>query len=345
VLSGGEKLGAELAGRLAADGATVWDLYGPTEATVWTTTSRLDAGGRALDWAPTANTVVYLLDAALNPVPDGAVGELYLGGDCLAWGYHGRPALTATAFVPDPYAAAPGGRLYRTGDLARRRTDGSVEILGRRDHQVKIRGHRMEPGEIEAALLGHERVRAAVVHPTPDPSGEPQLTAYLVVDGPAPTAEELRDRLLRSLPDYMTPAAYVVLDAFPLTPNGKVDRKALPAPAARPTPAGGGVVAPRTAEERAVAAVWREVLGGPEIGVHQNFFDIGGHSLLATRVAVRLRATLGIDVPVRALFDHGTVAALTGALTDYPRVPASGALPVLTRRRVEARRQSERERP
>lgn len=335
VLSGGEKLSAELVERLAANGATVWDLYGPTETTVWATTARLAADGRVVDWAPAANSTVYLLDARQEPVPDGAIGEVYIGGAGVAWGYHGRPALTAETFVPDPHATEPGVWLYRTGDLARRHPNGSIEILGRRDHQVKIRGHRMEPGEIEAALLAHDRIRAAVVHPTPTESAEPQLTAYLVPHGDdVPTAEQLRDFLLRTLPDYMTPAAYVVLDTFPLTPSGKIDRKALPVPESRPGVADGrDHVAPRTSDERTVADVWREVLGGSEIGVHENFFDIGGHSLVATRVAVRLRATLGIDVPVRALFDHSTVAALAGALTDYPRVSVHGAMPVLAPRR------------
>jgi Phosphopantetheine attachment site/AMP-binding enzyme C-terminal domain len=211
-----------------------------------------------------------------------------------------------------------------------------VEILGRADRQVKIRGHRMEPGEIEAALTAHQAIRAAVVHPTPTPSGELQLTAYLVARGDTlPPAEELRELLLQRMPDYMAPAAYLQLAAFPLTPNGKIDYGSLPVPEAN---AAEERVDPRTAEERVVADVWQEVLGSPRIGVHENFFDIGGHSLLATRVAVRLRAQLGIDVPVRGLFDHSTVATLAAALTGYPRIStqASPALG-LRRRRVAER--------
>jgi amino acid adenylation domain-containing protein len=336
VLSGGEKLPAELAQRLAAHGAVVWDLYGPTEATVWATAARLDSAGRVEDWSPLANYTIHLLDKDLEPVAVGAVGELYIGGPSVALGYRGQPALTAEKYVPDPYAVIPGGRIYHTGDLARRRVDGSVEILGRADRQVKIRGHRMEPGEIEAALTAHQAIRAAVVHPTPTPSGELQLTAYLVARGDTlPPAEELRELLLQRMPDYMAPAAYLQLAAFPLTPNGKIDYGSLPVPEAN---AAEERVDPRTAEERVVADVWQEVLGSPRIGVHENFFDIGGHSLLATRVAVRLRAQLGIDVPVRGLFDHSTVATLAAALTGYPRIStqASPALG-LRRRRVAER--------
>lgn len=333
VLSGGEKLPAELASALSADGAQVWDLYGPTEITVWATTARLDAEGGVLDWAPAANTVVHLLDGDLEPVVEGEIGEVYIGGEGLAHGYHGRPALTAAAFVPDPHGSVPGARLYRTGDLARRTSVGAVEILGRADHQVKIRGHRMEPGEIEAALLAHDRIRSAVVHPTPTPTGEYQLTAYLSTDGDAPGPDELREFVTRTLPDYMAPAAYVVLDAFPLTASGKVDRKALPVPTAR---AAEEILAPRTPTEEAVARVWGDVLGVAAVGAHDNFFDLGGHSLLATRVSVRLRAALGIDVPVRALFDHGTVAALAAALPGYPRVSDLPAMPALAPRRRAA---------
>ncbi len=333
VLCGGEQLPAELATRLAARGATVWDLYGPTEATVWATAARLDGTGGVADWAPVANCTAHVLDQYLAPVPVGVTGELYLGGAGVAWGYHRRAALTAERFVPDPHGTRPGGRLYRTGDLARRRPDGALVILGRADHQLKIHGHRMEPGEIEAVLLAHDRVRAAVVHPTTTGSGEPRLTAYLVRHGDtAPTASELRAWLLRVLPDYMVPTAYVVLDRLPRTPAGKVDRNALPVPPDTPVDAPEHT-APRTATERTVAAVWHEVLGRPVLGVHDNFFELGGHSLMATRVAVRLRAALGIDVPVRALFDHGTVATLTAALPDYPRAPAPGAVPALLPRR------------
>jgi acyl-coenzyme A synthetase/AMP-(fatty) acid ligase len=324
ILCGGEKLATTLAQRLAAGGATVWDLYGPTETTVWATTAELDKAGDVVTWAAEANSTVLLLDERLEPVPVGVIGEVYIGGVGLAWGYHNRPELTATTFVPNPFGT--GDRLYRTGDLARRRHDGSVAILGRADHQVKIRGHRIEPGEIEAALLAHDGIRAAVVHVVAD-----QLVAYVIPTAEVPT--DLRDRLLRTLPDYMVPAAFMPMAEFPLTPTGKIDRKALPAP----TTADAEVVAPRTPVEHAVAAAWREVLDRTDIGVHENFFELGGHSLLATRVAVRLRSTQGVDVPVRALFDHATVAALAAALPSYPQVTAS-AMAALTPRRRRAGR-------
>ncbi len=338
VLCGGEKVPPDLGERLAGQGATVWDLYGPTEATIWASAARLDAAGRVADWAPVANTTAHVLDRWLEPVPEGVVGELYLGGAGVALGYHGQPGLTARRFVADPYAARPGTRLYRTGDLARRRPDGSVEILGRADHQVKIRGHRMEPGEIEAALLSHPGVRAAVVHPVVASCGDARLVAYLVAaDGGVPDAEELRVFLLRSLPDYMIPESYLLLDALPLTPSGKIDHGALPVPDERAAPTVEHVE-PRTPQEEAVAAVWREVLGRPRVGALDDFFRIGGHSLLATGVTIRLRDALGVDVPVRALFDHSTVAALAAALAGYPPVERRAVIPVLARRSRAGRR-------
>ncbi|MYT37360.1 non-ribosomal peptide synthase [Streptomyces sp. SID8356] len=335
ILSGGEKLHTDLAVRLADGGARVWDLYGPTETTVWSTTSRLDPRGRPEDWRLRGNTRLVLLDARGEPVAEGAVGEIHIGGTGLGWGYHGRPAQSAAAFVPDPFADRPGARLYRTGDLARRRPDGSLEILGRADHQVKIRGHRIEPGEIESALLALGHIRAAVVRAVPHPDGDQRLAAYLVMREAAAAAahDELRTALLATLPDYMVPEAFVTLEALPRTPNGKVDRLALP-PVADWGAVGGTVAAPpRTDRERAVAAVWEDVLGIREIGADHDFFQLGGHSLLATRVSVRLRAALGIDVPVRALFEHPTVAALAAALPGYPTVASAASAPVLGARR------------
>ncbi|MEH1017098.1 amino acid adenylation domain-containing protein, partial [Micromonospora sp. CPCC 206060] len=344
VLCGGEKLPTELAVRLASAGAIVWDIYGPTETTVWSTTTRLAPDGRPVDFGMAPNAGLYILDERLEPVPVGVPGEIHIGGDGVAWGYRERPALSAEKFIPDPHSDVPGARMYRTGDLARWHAEGHLEILGRVDHQVKIRGHRIEPAEIEAALLAHEHVRAAVVHPQRI-GGDQELVAYLVggEQHPVPAGEQLREFLLRTLPDYMCPAAYVPLDAFPLTPTGKVDRNALPVP--QPGAVGRDEpvrVAPRTADERTVAQVWCEVLGTDEVGVHDNFFEVGGHSLLATRVAVRLRTLLDIDVPVRALFDHATVARLAEALPGYPKLDDRPAVPGLTARRrladVAARR-------
>ncbi|MFJ6380973.1 amino acid adenylation domain-containing protein [Kitasatospora sp. NPDC092039] len=334
VLSGGERLTADLVERLTAGGARVWDLYGPTETTVWATVTRPGADPGGAPWSVLANTRLYVLDGRLEPAPDGVVGEIHLGGSGPARGYLGRPGTTAGAFLPDPYAGVPGARMYRTGDLGRRRPDGGVELLGRADHQVKIRGHRIEPGEIETALLSCPEVRAAVVQPVTLPTGEVDLVAHLepVPGARVPGHGELRDRLLATLPDYMVPAAFSVLDALPLTPSGKVDRRRLPT--VEPGVDVQEFVEPRTPDERTVAAAWREILGHPRIGAHDNFFTLGGHSVLATRIALRLREATGRDVPVRAVFDRATVAALAAALPDYPEAGAAAALPLLGSRRA-----------
>ena len=330
ILCGGEKLQPDLAGRLTAGGARLWDLYGPTETTVWTTSSRWAAS----DWDTKAP--VYLLDGRLEPVPAGVPGEVYLGGSGLAWGYANQPATTAAAFLPDPHGDEPGRRLYRTGDLALRHGDGTLELLGRADHQVKIRGHRIEPGEIEGALRTHPGVGSVVVHAVALASGDRELVAYLVPEADsAPAADELREHVLRTLPDYMAPAAFVTLPALPVTATGKVDRRALPVPEFG---TGHAHVSPRTPLERQVAGAWAEVLDVDRVGVHDNFFDVGGHSVLAIRIAMRLRDGTGIDVPVRAMFDNPTVAALATALDGYPRL----ARPALTRRPRASTHQGER---
>ncbi|MFD2467578.1 amino acid adenylation domain-containing protein [Amycolatopsis silviterrae] len=316
VFAGGEKLPADLARRLTAGGARLWDLYGPTETTIWSTVAELD-GDAVVAWEPVANTDVYLLGEDLEPVPAGVVGEVWIGGDGLARGYAGRPGLTAERFAPDPHGARPGGRLYRTGDLARRRPDGAVEILGRADDQVKVRGHRVEPGEVEAVLRADPRVRDAAVQPNPTADGGLELTAYVVAAGELSIAD-VRKGLSAILPDYLVPSGFVLLPELPRTPAGKLDRAALPAPepAVRERPH----VAPRGPVEEMVAGVWAEVLGIDRIGARDDFFDLGGHSVAATRISVRLRAALDADVPVRALFDHPTVEALAAAVAGYPRL-------------------------
>ncbi len=312
-------------------GVELHNLYGPTEAAVDVTATPCRPGERVTIGRPVSNTRVHILDAELRPVPVGATGQLCLAGVQLARGYHARPALTAERFVPDP-AGAPGGRLYLTGDLARHRPDGTVEYLGRSDEQAKIRGFRIEPGEIAATLTAHPAVReaAVVVHGDTDA----HLVAYLVPRGENSSldADDLRTHAARLLPAHMVPAYYVALPMIPTTSSGKVDRRALPDPVVHRLGSTAGAIAPRTAVEQTVADVWQEVLGRDRIGVHENFFDVGGHSLLATRIAVRLRTSLGVDVPVRALFEHPSVAALAAALTDYPPLPAQGVMPKLTPR-------------
>ncbi|HEX2081202.1 MAG TPA: amino acid adenylation domain-containing protein, partial [Longimicrobium sp.] len=291
-----------------AGGRRVLNAYGPTEAAVWTTfhECRIDEGGNPPIGRPIANARVYVLDGAGAPVPVGAVGELYIGGAGVARGYLGRPALTAERFVPDEFGSEPGARLYRTGDRVRWRADGALEYLGRVDHQVKVRGFRIEPGEIEAVLHRHESVADCVVTARAE-AGEKRLVAYVVGDG---EAGALRQHLRRELPEYMVPSAFVFLDALPLTPNGKLDRKALPAPDF--APAEERYVAPRTPTEEVLAGIWAETLRLERVGVTESFFELGGHSLLAARVVSRVRQVFGVEVPLRALFEGPTVAQMAG---------------------------------
>jgi hypothetical protein len=240
-----------------------------------------------------------------------------VAGEGLARGYHQRPALTAERFVPDPFAVAPGARMYRVGDRVRWRADGEMEYLGRLDHQVKIRGHRVETGEIEAVLAGHPRVRAAAVAVREDTPGDARLVGYVVPEDPAspPAAPELREHLKARVPEYMVPAAWVEMDALPLSPNGKVDRLRLPAPGERERATASA--SPRTATEQAVARVWREVLGLEQVGVDENFFEIGGHSLLLARLQEQLNAELGCALTFVDLFQFSTIASLAGHVAAH----------------------------
>jgi amino acid adenylation domain-containing protein len=303
------------------------NLYGPTEAAVdvscWTC-PRDEAADVVPIGRPVWNTALYVLDAALRPVPVGIPGELYIGGVQVARGYHARPALTAERFVPDPFSAQGGARLYRTGDRARWRDDGAIEYLGRVDFQVKIRGFRIEPGEIESALRAHPGVRdALVVARTED--GEKRLAGYVIPAGDAaPDPAALRGWLRERVPEYMVPGAWCVMDAFPLSSSGKVDRRALPAPEGVRAPASASVP-PRTESERKVAAVWAQVLGVQSVGAHDRFFDLGGHSLMLVRVQTRLCEAFGQPVPITDLFRYLTVSALAAALDAPAPQPAAPA--------------------
>src|SRR5581483_11971464 len=296
--------------------AELHNLYGPTEAAVDVTYWRcrrdyersLVPIGR-----PIANTQIYLLDKNLEPVPIGVAGELHIGGINLARGYLNRPELTAEKFIRDPFSAKAGARLYKTGDLARFLPDGNIEYLGRIDHQVKIRGFRIELGEIEAALDRHPAVRQSVVMAREDEPGNKRLVAYIVSEGAAPSGEELRTHLRTGLPEFMVPAAFVMMESFPLSSNGKVNRRALPAPQFAPSDER-EYVAPRSNVESQVAAIWAEVLRVPQVGIHDDFFALGGHSLMATQVVARLRQSLGVELPLRALFEAPTVAGLAARI-------------------------------
>ncbi|MFL5539298.1 MAG: amino acid adenylation domain-containing protein, partial [Longimicrobiaceae bacterium] len=303
----GEPLRAELVDALYARGGIerVYDLYGPSEDTTYSTWTLRRAGGPTTIGRPISNTRAYVLGAALLPLPVGVAGELYLGGRGLARGYLGRPGLTAERFVPDPFSSAPGARLYRTGDRARWRADGTLEYLGRLDTQVKVRGFRIELGEVEAALRRSPGVTDCVVVAREHAPGDRRLVAYVV--GGVET-DALRAHLRQSLPEYMVPFAFVSLDRLPLTPNGKLDRKALPAPEYAAD--ADRYVAPRTPTEEALAGIWAEVLRLERVGVEESFFEVGGHSLLATQVVSRVRAVFGVELPLRALFETPTVAGL-----------------------------------
>jgi acyl-coenzyme A synthetase/AMP-(fatty) acid ligase/aryl carrier-like protein len=312
ILCGGEALTLELAERLLTKGAEVWNLYGPTETTIWSTLQRLEAGASKVPIGrPIANTQVYVMDEYGQPVPPGVAGELYIGGDGLARGYVHREDLTAERFVPHPYQ--PGERLYRTGDLVRRLGDGSLECIARVDHQVKLRGFRIELGEIEKALQQQPGIGQAVVVVREDTPGDPRLTAY--VTGSAADAGVLRKALQAMLPDYMVPSAFVRLDKFPLTPNRKVDRKALPAPSAAAA-AMTLHLSPRTRTESEVAMIWRDLLRNPKVGVNDNFFDLGGHSLLVVQLQSRLRRQFKREISLVELFQHPTIAMIAGLLGE-----------------------------
>jgi len=300
-------------------GAELHNLYGPTEAAVDVTSwacDRNDESGRVPIGRPIANTEVYVLDQRMEPVAPGVAGMTYLGGVGLARGYLREPALTAEKFVPDPLSGRPGARLFRTGDLARQLRNGALEYIGRTDHQVKIRGARVELGEIEAVLLGHPRVREAAVIDWRD-RGEVVLVAYVAGDAAElPSVEVLRPWLRSQVPEYMMPARFVFLDRLPVTANGKLDRKALATRGAAAPSGDAPFVAPRTELEERVAELWMTVLGLSSVGVHDNFFVRGGHSLALMQVSSRIRETFDVDVPIRVLLDVPTVAGMALAITS-----------------------------
>ncbi len=315
---GGEALTEESLSfwRTHAPDTRVYNEYGPTEATVAcsvyevpTTTIEQKVAGPVPIGRPITNTQIYILDRHLQPVPVGVTGELYIGGVGLARGYLSRPALTAEKFIPSPFSAEPGARLYGTGDLARYLPGGNLEFLGRNDYQVKIRGFRVELGEIEATLSHHPAVRESVVVARGEVSGEKRLLAYFVPGGRAPSMGELRRFLKKKLPDYMVPSAFIALDALPLTTNGKVDRRALPAPDQERSALARTFVPPGSPIERALADIWAQVLKVEQVGVHDDYFALGGDSILSIQIIARARQ-VGIKITTNQLFEHPTIAAL-----------------------------------
>jgi amino acid adenylation domain-containing protein/FkbH-like protein len=337
----GEPLSTELVDQIYRETsvAKVFDLYGPTETTTYSTGGLRHPGQPATIGRPLANEQVYLLDSTLRLVPVGVPGELCIGGDGVARGYLNRPDLTAQRFIPHPFR--PGGRLYRTGDLARWHADATLEYLGRIDHQVKIRGFRIELGEIESVLKDHSGTASAVVVAREDEPGDKRLVAYVVPKpGVAVTVEDLKSSVRSALPDFMVPSDFVLLEAMPLTPNGKIDRKALPAPGDRAEDSRRDIVAPRTTVERQLAEIWRDVLRLNQVSIKDNFFDLGGHSLLAVRVLSAIRDAFKVELPISALFSSPTIEGLSEMLTanpvldgrsisePIPAVPRTGGLPV-----------------
>jgi amino acid adenylation domain-containing protein len=322
ILCGGETLPPDLAEDLSSRCAELWNMYGPTETTIWSSIYKVEPRvtntipiGRPID-----NTSFYILDTRQQPVPVGVAGELYIGGEGLARGYLKRPELTSEKFISDPFSNRPGARLYKTGDLSRYLPDGNVRFLGRADFQVKVHGFRIELGEIETVLAQHPGVQQAVVLTREDAPGDKRLVAYVVpAAGQNPTPSGLRAHLRQSLPEYMVPTTFVTLDNFPLTANGKVDRRALPVPevVARQ----GEVIGPRDEVEALLLEIWQKVLNIQLIGVQESFFELGGHSLLAVRLITEIERATGKQIPLATLFQEATVEHLAGAIRREPLSP------------------------
>jgi amino acid adenylation domain-containing protein len=312
-LCGGEAVPPQLAARLLAVCGQLWNMYGPTETTIWSAVERVSPGsgdGPVPLGRPIAETQLHVLSHQFQPAPVLTPGELFIGGAGCAWGYIHRPDLTAERFLPDPFSGDPGARLYGTGDLARSLPDGRVEYLGRADHQVKLRGFRIELGEIEAALTGHPAVERAVAMVREDRPSDKRLVAYVVFRTEAEIdPAEIREHVRQRLPEYMIPSAWMVLPELPLTPNGKVDRKALPVPDAAQT-APRATAAARTPTEALVALIWEKVLGRQGVETGESFLALGGHSLLASQVLARIRETFRVDLPLRNLFEEPTVQGM-----------------------------------
>ena len=328
VLCGGEAVSRKLADQLLQKTGSLWNMYGPTETTIWSTIAKVEPGQGAVPIGkPIANTEIFILDKLLHPVPIGVAGELHIGGEGLARGYLRRPELTAEKFIAHPFSRDLEARLYKTGDLARYLPSGDIEFLGRIDHQTKIRGFRIELGEIEAVLRQHHAVNEAVVAVREDTPGDQRLVAYFVLaQEPTPTGSELRDFLKKKLPEYMVPSAFVTLRAMPLTPNGKVNRRVLPAPDAADLAPKVKFARPKDVIEVRLVEIWETVLGVRPIGVRHNFFELGGHSLVAVRLMHRIEQAFGKNLPIATLLQAPTIEQLAAILRQKEWSPSLSCL-------------------
>lgn len=315
-LCGGDVLSRKLADQLLERVGCLWNMYGPTETTIWSSISQVQPGNAPITIGnPIANTQMYILDAWLHPMPVGVVGELYIGGEGLAEGYLHQPQLTSEKFIPDCFSRRPGARLYKTGDHARYLPDYSIELLGRMDDQVKVNGNRIELGEVTAVLMQHPAVQGAVAIAHTEHSGDKRLVAYYVPKlDQQPEIASLQDFLRKKLPSYMMPAVFICLETLPLTPSGKIDRKSLPEPVdARQLP---GYVAPRNKEEQILASIWQDVLGITKVGVYDNFFDLGGASIQSIQVVAKANIS-GLRLQVEHIFEYQTIAGLAAYLNAH----------------------------
>ena len=324
----GEPLRTELADQIYAIPSIkkVYDLYGPSETTTYSTVALRSQKGPETIGRPITKDQVYVMDSIQHLLPAGVEGEMLIGGEGIARGYQNNPALTAQKFIPHPYSAIPGARLYRSGDMAKHRTDGTLSYIGRQDHQVKLRGFRIECGEIETTLISHPSIQEAIVLCRENKPGDKTLVSYVVpTENDPPSQVEISTWVKHALPDYMLPSIFIILKAFPLTPNGKIDRKALPAPDQTHRTGNATCVHPRTPFEELVANIWHDILKINQISVHDNFFELGGHSLLATQVVARLRPLSSTTLSLRTFFDRPTIAELSATIQASDSLPASSS--------------------
>lgn len=316
ILCGGEALPKDLVNKLVNRSNALWNMYGPTETTVWSTVKLIENDENITIGKPVANTQVYILNENLKSLTDGSVGEIFIGGDGVAQGYLNRPELTAERFIDDPFSGIPGGKIYRTGDLGRIKENGDIQCLGRIDHQVKVRGYRIELEEIEHALIKQENIKEAVVIAREDTPGDPRLVGYVVLKQQDEAADvpalggQWQDALLSVLPEYMVPDDFVLMTAIPITPNGKTDRKSLPVPDYKLTKKAGEYIAPRTDVEKLLAEIWQEIMGIEKISILDNFFALGGRSLMAVQIMARIERLTGKRLPLATLFEHSTIEKL-----------------------------------